>query len=183
MTTNPSNSGDVNFMFRSPEVPFAERDINVVLPHITYYPTIFVPTVLGVKLLRPDATLPTKAHDTDMGFDLYAAEDTKIESGAATTLVSTGIACQFPKSYGGLIRDRSGMAVKTSIFVVAGVIDEEYTGEIKVAFKNLGAPYHIEKGQKIAQMILTWVPQIQVSVIEDVVETNRAAKGFGSSGV
>jgi dUTP pyrophosphatase len=146
---------------------------------------------LRVKKLHPDAILPTKAYPGDLGWDLYACESLVLER-KETSLVSTGIAIAFPSGYGGLIRDRSSIATKRELFVVAGVIDNGYRNEIKVAFYNPGhvdsgwyEPYRdvINVGDKIAQLILLPVfnpALIEVSEFED--ETVRGEKGFGSSG-
>lgn len=142
---------------------------------------------LKVKKLRPDAILPTKAHVGDLGYDLYVAEDKEISAGS-TGLVSTGIACEFPPGYGALIRDRSSVATKDNLFVVAGVIDNGYTGEIKVAIHHpmTSSTYGwktIKAGTKIAQLIL--IPTVNFPVIEvsNVMSADeRGAAGFGSTG-
>jgi dUTP pyrophosphatase len=145
--------------------------------------TPYIPPTLKVKRLVEGAKLPTIANPGDLGYDLYATEDVLVDAGSGTTLVSTGIGCNFPTGYGALIRDRSGMAVKTSIFVVAGVIDNGYTGEIKVAFKNLGTPYQIKAGDKIAQMVLVPVSaKFEVVPVDELDTTARGTNGFGSSG-
>jgi dUTP pyrophosphatase len=158
---------------------------------------------LRVQMLHEDATVPTKAHPGDLGYDLYALEDTTLEPGHVTK-VRTGIACGFPLGMGALIRDRSSVATKRELFVVAGVIDNEYIGEIIVAFFN---PGRIEnrtissfgvidnrlraevvgrqsflKGEKIAQMILTPVTTVKMYTVDSLDGTSRGANGFGSSG-
>lgn len=138
--------------------------------------------ILQVKLLSPTAILPTKAHDTDLGYDLYADE-----SGVITHrgIIKTGIAVKFPKGYGALIRDRSSVSTKQWAFVVAGVIDENYTGEIKIAY-GLIPPYTdfvYNTGDKIAQMILIPTVNFPVQLVNELPITDRAAKGFGSSGI
>lgn len=160
---------------------------------------------MGFKKLHPDAVLPTKAHATDLGMDLYALEDTVLTPGKVTK-VKTGIAGEFPLGYGALIRDRSSVATKKEVFVVAGVIDQEYTGELIVAFFNPGeirfettryysgvtaAPtYSLEligakefkQGDKIAQLILTPTVQFPIIEVDTLEETARNDRGFGSSG-
>jgi dUTP pyrophosphatase len=138
---------------------------------------------MKVKKLVSDATLPTKAHAGDLGYDLYATEQVTVWGGE-TKLVSTGIAIQFPEGYGGIIRDRSSVATKQKLFVVAGVIDNGYTGEIKVALFNSEDGFKtIYRGDKIAQLIL--IPTVDFSV-EEVSEISssdgREGKGFGSTG-
>jgi dUTP pyrophosphatase len=92
---------------------------------------------LNVKALDKHAKLPTKSHTGDLGYDLYALEDTVLEPGKVTK-VRTGIAMGFPEGHGGLIRDRSSVATKQEVFVVGGVIDQGYTGEVLVAMYNPG---------------------------------------------
>jgi dUTP pyrophosphatase len=138
--------------------------------------------VLKVKLLNVDAKIPTKAHEGDLGYDLYSAEDIIIKPNCVTK-VHTGIACSFPNGYGALMRDRSSMATKAEIFVVAGVIDSGYRGEILVAFMNpFDKIYIIKKGDKIAQMIVTKVNNCVIEEVEELDDTSRSDGGFGSTG-
>src|SRR5690348_13923016 len=90
---------------------------------------------LKVKKLHPDAIIPTKSRRTDFGYDLYALEDTVLEPGRVTK-VRTGIGFRFPRGFGGILKDRSGVATKIEVQTVAGVIDNEYTGEVMVPFFN-----------------------------------------------
>lgn len=165
---------------------------------------------LKFKKLHPTAVIPTKALDGDLGWDLYAAEDVIVPPTLTAThafgfvdlhcefatKIHTGIACEFPtwtdgwddqfrkvRRWGGSIRDRSGMATKTGLFVVAGVVDHAYRGEIIVAVHNLGPEHHIKAGERIAQMLLTEVYDISVEeVTEFTSESDRGERGFGSSG-
>jgi dUTP pyrophosphatase len=138
---------------------------------------------MKVKLMDINAKLPTKAYITDLGYDLYALEETLCNPGEITK-VRTGIQCEFPPYIGALIRDRSSVATKKNLLVVAGVIDPTYQGEIIVAFFNSGREFiTLEAQEKIAQMILIPVTN---SYVEEVTEfeqrTDRAGNGFGSSG-
>jgi dUTP pyrophosphatase len=138
---------------------------------------------MKVKKLFNNAILPTKAHAGDLGYDLYAQAQTVIYPGDVG-LVPTGISVQFPEGYGALLRDRSSVATKQYLFVVAGVIDNGYTGEIKIALYNGGRDVaKIQEGTKIAQMML--VPTVNFE-IEEVTETTsadgRGSNGFGSTG-
>lgn len=138
---------------------------------------------MKVKKLFFDAQLPQKAHAGDLGYDLFSLGVTTIYPGT-TELVGTGICVQFPEGYGALIRDRSSVATKSNLFVVAGVIDNGYTGEIKIALYNGSEdPRMILPGQKVAQLIL--IPTVDFSV-EEVQELSssdgRNANGFGSTG-
>ena len=139
----------------------------------------------SIKKLVPHAILPAKAHPGDLGYDLFAAEEISIMPGA-TALISTGLAWKFPTGWGGLIRDRSSVATKRKLHVVAGVIDNGYTGEVKIALHFSMAMMQIETirvGDKIAQLIP--VPVVEFNNIQEVDElpiTDRGENGFGSSG-
>lgn len=139
---------------------------------------------LKIKLLHEDSKIPTKAYQGDLGFDLYCIEEVLLQPNAVTK-VRTGIACGFPDMYGALLRDRSSIATKQQVFVVAGVIDSGYENEILVAMFN---PHqHIvkfDKHSKIAQMILTPVHSFDVEVVEEINNVGtRKLQGFGSSGI
>lgn len=138
---------------------------------------------MKVKRLSEKAILPHKAHAGDLGYDLFCSEDTVIYAGQ-TTLVSTGIAIQFPTGYGALIRDRSSVATKRGLFTVAGVIDNGYTGEIKIALHNsTDSVDRILAGEKIAQLILIPTVNFTVEEVVDVTSSDgRGVGGFGSTG-
>lgn len=137
---------------------------------------------LQVKKLSWNGKLPVKAYPTDLGYDLFADERTSLEP-QSVTKVHTGIACDFPTGYGALLRDRSSMATKKEVFVVAGVIDPTYTGEIIVAFFNPNDfPIEINEGEKIAQMILIHGINFPVVEVSDLAATDRGDNGFGSTG-
>jgi len=134
-----------------------------------------------VKKLTPLAHPPEKATEGDLGYDLFCAEQTTIEPGA-TLAVPTGIAVQFPSGWGAVIKDRSSMALK-QIHVSAGVIDNGYRGEIKVALTNhSGKSVRLELGQKMAQMIPVPVTNWEVAVVDQLSSTERGEGGFGSTG-
>jgi len=135
-----------------------------------------------MKILQ-SATLPQKAHAGDLGYDLFTIGVHTIYPGQ-TELVGTGIAIQFPEGYGALLRDRSSVATKRNLFVVAGVIDNGYTGEIKVALYNAGEDVQrIGDGEKIAQMILIPTVDFNVEEVREISSSDgRTDKGFGSTG-
>ena len=138
---------------------------------------------LQVKRLTPTATLPTVSHPgEDLGYDLYASERITIPA-YGMAKVKTGIAIEFTSGHGGLLRDRSSMASR-GLAVTAGVIDAGYRGEIQVIMHNFGSgDATIETGDKIVQMIPV-KPETQFPVVEveDLSDTVRGAKGFGSTG-
>jgi dUTP pyrophosphatase len=153
--------------------------------------------VLRIKMLA-DIDLPGYAHPGDAGIDLRASGvwvvniDEKEEeiSGETYTimpgeriLVKTGIIAEIPEGNWGNIRDRSGLAKNYGLHVLAGVIDETYRGEIGVVIVNLGKrEYVMKRNERIAQMIVMPYSQYPVKVVEDIAETERSSRGFGSSG-
>ena len=163
--------------------------------------------MLKVKLLHPEAQAPTVAHPgSDLGFDLYAVEDTVLEPGIPVK-VRTGIAVEGPPGWGFVLGDRSSMAAK-GITYAGGRIDAGYRGEILVCLINVNQPAYslrtvrdadglvtdisldrsdvsitIRKGDKIAQMSpFEARTQLEVAVVEDLSASSRGGKGFGSSG-
>jgi dUTP pyrophosphatase len=137
--------------------------------------------VLKVQKLSPHATLPTVAHPgEDIGFDLYASEDVVIPARGMVP-VPTGIAIEFVPKAGGVVKTRSSMA-KKRLMCNAGVIDAGYRGEVLVIMENLSdSDYEIRRGDKIAQLLEH--PFLAEEVVEEeLTETARGAKGFGSSG-
>ena len=133
------------------------------------------------KLLHDSAKNPTKGHADDAGWDLYSSEAVSIPAGA-TVLVSTGVAMAIPNCYVGLIWDRSSMGVK-GIHRHAGVIDSGYRGEVKVCLHNTtNVTYHIERGDRIAQLLIQEVPVFRQHVVDELDSTNRGDGGFGSTG-
>jgi dUTP pyrophosphatase len=141
--------------------------------------------VLKVKRLRADAVLPHAAHPGDAGLDLFAAEDAEIASGAAR-LIHTGIAIELPPETEGQVRPRSGLALKSAVTVLntPGTIDEGYRGEVGVILINHGrGTFVVEKGMKIAQLIVKPVLPVEVREVAELSETLRGAGGFGSTGM
>ena len=137
---------------------------------------------LKIKKLHPEAVLPKYLRPGDAAMDLYANE-AKILQPNQRELISTGIAMAIPEGYAGLIWDRSGMAAKSGIKSMGGVIDSNYRGEIKVVLHNLSTqPFTIEKGMRIAQMLIQKVEQKQILEVEELDDTIRGEKGFGSTG-
>ena len=136
---------------------------------------------LNVKRLTGDALLPRLAHTGDLGYDLFSAEDALIPSGAQHK-VKTGVSLQFPDGWGGIIKDRSSLA-SARVYSSAGVIDGGYRGEIMVLLRNdSDADYAISKGDKVAQIIPVRASVLEVVEVDELSETSRNEKGFGSSG-
>ena len=138
---------------------------------------------LRYKKLHPNAIPPQKSYESALGWDLFLAEEA-IVGPFNRLLLKTGIAFEFPPNFGGILKDRSGVASKQGLFIHAGVIDPDYRGEVQVLMYNSNrTPVQIAAGAKIAQMIL--LPVFVVSELIEVEElnsTDRGDKGFGSSG-
>jgi len=136
---------------------------------------------LNVKRLTADALLPRLAHTGDLGYDLFSAEDAVIPPGKQHK-VRTGVALQFPEGWGGIIKDRSSLA-SARVYSSAGVIDGGYRGEIMVLLRNdSDADYTVNKGDKVAQIIPLQASMLEVVDVDELSETSRNEKGFGSSG-
>jgi dUTP pyrophosphatase len=143
---------------------------------------IIVNMICKVKKLDVDALLPVYAHSGDAGMDLFALEDTTIPIGQIVA-VRTGIAMQIPDGYVGLIWDKSGLSIRHGLKTVGGVIDSGFRGEILIGMTNLGkVDYVIEKGNKIAQMLIQPVNRVELVETEELEESVRGEGGFGSTG-
>jgi dUTP pyrophosphatase len=133
-----------------------------------------------------DIQLPRYMTAHAAGLDICAAVDGRMElSPGAIALVPTGFAMALPPGYEAQIRPRSGLAVKHGITIVnaPGTIDADYRGEVKVALINLSTtPYRIQRGERIAQMVVQHVSRATVREVAGLNETERSAGGFGSTG-
>lgn len=138
---------------------------------------------IKVKLLNQDGKMPSKAHDSDAGWDLYAAEDMLLPNGLRRT-IKTAVSMAIPDGYVGLIWPRSGLSVKHGVDVLAGVVDAGYRGEIMVCLLNTDNKNTIEikKGDKIAQILFQEVPKFKLHQVAELDNTERAEGGFGSTG-
>ncbi|HWZ30517.1 MAG TPA: dUTP diphosphatase [Bryobacteraceae bacterium] len=138
---------------------------------------------IRIKKLHPDAVLPAYAHgaEEDAGLDLRAVERIVLQPGTAQG-VPTGLAIELPSGYEAQVRPRSGLALKHSITVNFGTIDPGYRGEIRVVMFNLGgSDYVVEKGDRIAQLIVARYEAIEWEEGE-LGDSVRGLGGFGSSG-
>jgi len=139
--------------------------------------------MIKIKKLTPDAIIPKYANPGDAGMDFFSNEETLILP-SQRKLISTGIAMAIPFGYVGLIWDKSGIAAKHGIKVLAGVIDSSYRGEIKILLHNLSAEeFKIGKGTKIAQMLIQPAEQKQIIEVKELDDTKRGTGGFGSTGI
>ena len=136
--------------------------------------------------LDPGSYIPTRAHATDAGLDLYAMEDKVIWPDCKVgdgMVFDTGVHIEIPHGYFGKIESKSGLNVNQGIVSCGGVIDEGYTGSIKVKLYNLGMRgYAVRKGDKIAQLIIQPYATPELELVSHLDETERGDNGFGSSG-
>jgi len=135
--------------------------------------------------LSEDAREPSRAHDGDAGFDLYAVEPAVIGPGERGS-VGTGIAVAIPDGWAGLVLPRSGLAAKHGITLpnAPGLIDAGYRGEVRVLLLNTDASesFEIAAGDRIAQLLLVRHEAPELEEVASLEETVRGAGGFGSSG-
>lgn len=139
-----------------------------------------------ITRLDPGVSLPVQAHSDDVGYDLCAREDARIEGAGGRALVPTGLAVAIPPGYAGLVLPRSGLAMKHGISVLntPGLIDPQYRGELKVLLINTdpGAAYDVHRGDRIAQLVIQKVEYVEWAEVAQLDETERDAFGFGSTG-
>lgn len=127
---------------------------------------------------------PKKAHIDDAGYDLYSRIDVELAP-ISGTAVPVGFAMELPSGYEAQIRPRSGLAAKHHITVTnsPGTVDANYRGEVNAILFNLGkAPFTIKRGDRIAQMVICKLPEIELKEVAALSESNRGTGGFGSSG-
>ena len=136
-----------------------------------------------VEKIRNNSWIPIKGSEDAAGLDLVASNDTVIPPNNGRGLVNTGIAIAMPKGCYGRIAPRSGLACEMGITVGAGTIDNDYRGELKVPLFNHGTqPLKVSTGDRIAQIIVEKCESLQVELVKKLPNTERGAKGFGSSG-
>ncbi|XHU96819.1 MAG: dUTP diphosphatase [cyanobacterium endosymbiont of Rhopalodia gibba] len=139
---------------------------------------------LKIIKLREQAVIPRYEHNNDSGLDLISIEDVEIKSGESQ-LVKIGISIELPPNTEAQIRPRSGLALKHKITVLntPGTIDEGYRGEIGVILINHGkTSFQVIQGMRIAQMVIAPVIRVKIEEVNDLSDTTRGPKGFGSTG-
>lgn len=131
--------------------------------------------------LSPGAKMPTRAHETDAGLDLYAREAFEIPAmGSASH--DTGVHLAIPEGYVGDVKSKSGLMVKHDI-TTDGTVDCGYTGAIRVKlFNHSMKAFQVEAGQKIAQIVIKKIITPELELVDDLEATERGSNGFGSSG-
>lgn len=142
--------------------------------------------LLPIKRLDPSIALPSYAYAGDAGLDLRSNEDVTLGP-LERRLVGTGLAIAIPDGYAGFVQPRSGLALREGLSMAntPGLVDAHYRGELKVCAINLDAhnPIHIERGERIAQLVIQKVPVVALCEVDELDETDRGVGGFGSSGV
>ena len=151
--------------------------------------------------LDPGAKMPTRAHPTDAGLDLYAAEDVLIYPAGQLhevkweddlnrrfpypcgKVIDTGVHIALDSGTYGKIESRSGLNINSHVVSCGGVIDEGYTGSIKVKLYNFGSEaYRVMKGDKIAQLVIMPYLTPELEIVDELEQTERGDAGFGSTG-
>lgn len=155
------------------------------MPTSSQLPTILFQRVRAAE--DEDIPLPRYMTPQAAGMDLHAALRTPVTiDRGAIALIPTGFALALPQGFEAQIRPRSGLAVKHGISLInsPGTIDADYRGEVKIALINLGAaPYAVERGDRIAQMVIQKVYRVQLQIAESLETTDRNTGGFGHTGV
>ena len=136
---------------------------------------------LKVKKIQRDVKLPQYGHIADAGLDLFSSVDFVLAEGQVEA-IPTGIKIAVPEGYVGLVWDKSGVSLR-GVHRLAGVIDSGYRGEVKVVMINLShEAFVIERGMKIAQMLVQPIAKVDIVEVDNLDETSRGEGGFGSTG-
>ena len=141
-------------------------------------------TELPVRRLRADAVLPDRAYPGDAGLDLAACERHELGPGERA-IVGTGLAVAIPEGHAGFVQPRSGLAAKHGLTIVntPGLVDEGYRGELRVILLNTDAreAFVVEPGMRIAQLVVLPVPALDPVEVDELPDSERGVRGFGSS--
>ena len=144
-----------------------------------------MPVTVKFKML-PDCRdlAPRKAHADDAAYDLRSRQELVITP-KTTVLVPTGLFLEIPPGYEAQIRSRSGLALRNALSLpnAPGTIDAGYRGEVGVIMYNRGeVPFQVRRGDRIAQMVISKLPEVELVEVETLEESTRGAGGFGSTG-
>jgi dUTP pyrophosphatase len=139
---------------------------------------------LPITRLRPEAVVPERAYAGDAGLDLSSCERVELAPGERA-LVPTGLAVAIPDGHAGFVQPRSGLAAKHGITIVntPGLIDSGYRGELQVALLNTDAreTFVVEEGMRIAQLVVLALPELELVEVDELPNSERGVRGFGSS--
>ncbi|MBU4483119.1 MAG: dUTP diphosphatase [Actinomycetia bacterium] len=140
---------------------------------------------IKIKILDRSIPLPKYAHTGDAGLDLYSSINCGLRP-FERKKIPTGIKISIPQGYAGFIQPRSGLAAKYGISIVntPGLIDSGYRGEVCAILINLDPKntFKIKKGDKICQLVIHKVEEVNLEIVEDLGKTSRGESGFGSTG-
>lgn len=136
-----------------------------------------------IKKIHEDAKLPNYAHLGDVGMDLYSREETYTLQPGERKHFMVGFALEFPVGYAAIVKDKSSLPKEHGIHVLGGVYDAGFRGEYNVCLINLGSePAIIEKGRKIAQLLIIPVAIVELEETDTLSESSRGEGKFGSTG-
>ena len=139
-----------------------------------------------IRRLRPDAIVPERAYVGDAGVDLASCERVELAPGERAA-VGTGLAVAIPDGFAAFVQPRSGLAARHGITIVnaPGLIDSGYRGEIRVVLLNTDRRdrFVVEPGMRIAQLVVLAVPGVELVEVDELPESERGVRGFGSSAV
>jgi dUTP pyrophosphatase len=141
-------------------------------------------TELPIQRLRPDAVIPERAYSGDAGLDLSACERVELGPGERA-VVGTGLAVAIPDGHAGFVQPRSGLAARHGITIVntPGLVDSGYRGELRVVLLNTDREHAfvVEPGMRIAQLVVMPVAEPEPFEVDELPESERGVRGFGSS--
>jgi dUTP diphosphatase len=128
--------------------------------------------------------MPERAYSGDAGLDLAACERVELGPGERA-VVGTGLAVAIPDGYAGFVQPRSGLAARHGLTIVnsPGLVDSGYRGELRVVLLNTDSvePFVVEAGMRIAQLVVLALPGFEILEVEELPESERGVRGFGSS--
>ena len=141
---------------------------------------------LAIRRLRAEAIIPERAYSGDAGLDLAACERVELSPGERA-LVGTGLAVAIPEGYAGFVQPRSGLAARHGITIVntPGLVDSGYRGELRVILLNTDTveTFVVERGMRVAQLVVVPTPDFELLEVQELPESERGVRGFGSSAV
>ena len=139
---------------------------------------------LPIRRLRDHAVMPERAYSGDAGLDLAACDRHELGPGERA-VVGTGLAVAIPEGYAGFVQPRSGLASEHGITIVntPGLVDSGYRGELRVALLNTDrrSTFVVEPAMRIAQLVVVPVPAVEPVEVDELPESERGVRGFGSS--
>jgi len=160
----------------------------VMYPYTTPFKIPIVSMEIKVKKIHKDAIIPQQQYEGDACFDLYAVEDVLVQTNGSTK-IRFGITWEMPIGYEGVVRSRSSSFSKKNLNIFVGTIDQQYRGEIMCYVSYIDPPYTLDipfymvkKGEAIAQVAFRKVPIFHMKEVDELSETDRGDKGFGSTG-